>query len=83
MALEPLRQPLVIVVEQRYPVTASTFDQTKRKALYQREEERIRELVPSIFFSWQTSYTAINTDVKNYEPAAFLADTWNAWQWSI
>lgn len=75
-----LNDPIVNATSE---AAASTFDQAKRKVLYQREEERIRELVPSVFFSWQTSYTAINTDVKNYEPAAFLADTWNAWQWSI
>ena len=62
---------------------ASTFDQGKRKALYQREEDRIRFLVPAVFFSWQTDYTAMNADVKNYVPAAFIGDTWNAWQWKI
>ncbi|MBV8198862.1 MAG: peptide ABC transporter substrate-binding protein [Candidatus Eremiobacteraeota bacterium] len=62
---------------------AGTFDQTKRKALYQREEERIRELVPAVFFSWQSDYTAMNADLRNYIPAAFIGDTWNAWQWRI
>jgi hypothetical protein len=28
-------------------------------------------------------YTAMNGDVKNYEPAAFIGDTWNSWQWTI
>jgi ABC-type transport system substrate-binding protein len=60
-----------------------TFDQTARKRLYQREEARLRELVPAVFFSWEESYTAINRDVKNYIPAAFIGDTWNAWQWSV
>lgn len=71
------------IVNATSEAAASTFDQAKRKALYQREEERIRELVPAVFFSWQMNYTAMNTDVKNYIPSAFLADTWNAWQWSI
>ena len=62
---------------------ARTFDRATRKALYQREEERIHELVPAVFFTWRTSYTAINADVKNYVPAAFIGDTWNAWQWKI
>ena len=62
---------------------ASTFDQAKRKKLYQREEERLRELVPAVFFAWSWNYAAINTDVKNYKPAAFIGDTWNAWQWRI
>jgi peptide/nickel transport system substrate-binding protein len=62
---------------------ASTFDPAVRKALYQREEERLRDLVPAVFFSWQTNYTGLNSDMKNYVPAAFIADTWNAWQWRI
>jgi peptide/nickel transport system substrate-binding protein len=62
---------------------ASTFDPVARKRLYQREEERLRELVPVVFFSWETDYTAINDDLKNYVPAAFIGDTWNAWQWKI
>ena len=62
---------------------ASTFDPVQRKALYQREEARIRELVPAVFFSWQTDVTAMNSDLKNYVPAAFLGDAWNAWQWTI
>ncbi|HEY3674442.1 MAG TPA: peptide ABC transporter substrate-binding protein [Candidatus Tumulicola sp.] len=61
----------------------ATFDQARRRALYQREEERLRELVPAVFFSWETGYAAINSDVKNYIPAAFIGDTWNAWQWKI
>jgi peptide/nickel transport system substrate-binding protein len=62
---------------------ASTFDLARRKALYQREEERLRELVPAVFFSWQTDYTAMNADLKNYVPAAFIGDSWNCWQWKI
>ncbi|HEY1429060.1 MAG TPA: peptide ABC transporter substrate-binding protein [Candidatus Tumulicola sp.] len=60
-----------------------TFDRGRRKALYQREEERLRELAPAIFFSWETGYAAMNSDVKNYVPAAFIGDTWNAWQWNV
>ncbi|MBV8372199.1 MAG: hypothetical protein JOY69_02975 [Candidatus Eremiobacteraeota bacterium] len=60
-----------------------TFDQAQRKRLYQREEERLRELVPAVVFTWETGYSAMNSDVKNYVPAAFIGDTWNAWQWSI
>jgi peptide/nickel transport system substrate-binding protein len=62
---------------------ASSFDTAARKRLYQREEERIRQLVPAVFFSWRTNYTAMNDDLKNYVPAAFIADSWNAWQWRI
>jgi ABC-type transport system substrate-binding protein len=75
-----LRDP---IVDATSDAAASTFDEAKRKALYQREEARIRELVPAVFFTWQTAYTAKNTDVKNYIPAAFIGDTWNSWQWSI
>ncbi|MBV8724096.1 MAG: hypothetical protein JO078_02150 [Candidatus Eremiobacteraeota bacterium] len=71
------------IVNETSAAAAATFDQSKRKALYQREEERIREVVPAVFFSWQTDYTAINADVRNYIPAAFIGDTWNAWLWRI
>jgi peptide/nickel transport system substrate-binding protein len=60
-----------------------TFDQARRKALYQREEERLRQLVPAVVFTWETGYTAMNADVKNFIPAAFIADTWNAWEWNV
>jgi ABC-type transport system substrate-binding protein len=62
---------------------ASTYDQQRRKALYQREESRLRELVPAVFFSWETDDTAMNSDLKHYVPGAFLGDAWNAWQWTI
>jgi peptide/nickel transport system substrate-binding protein len=71
------------VVNATSNAAAATFDQAKRKKLYQREEERLRELVPAVFFTWSTNYTAMNTDVKNYVPAAFNGDTWNAWAWQI
>jgi peptide/nickel transport system substrate-binding protein len=60
-----------------------TFDRARRKQLYQREEARLRELVPAIFFSWETGYAAVNSDVKNYVPAAFIGDSWNAWEWNV
>jgi len=71
------------IVNQTSARAASTFDRTARKALYQREEDRIHQLVPAVFFTWRTSYTAMNADVRNYVPAAFIGDTWNAWQWKI
>lgn len=71
------------IVNATSAAAASTFDPTVRKALYQREEERVRSLVPAVFFSWETDYTAVNDDLKNYIPAAFIGDTWNAWQWRI
>ncbi len=60
-----------------------TFDRRQRKALYQREEERIHALVPAIFFYWERSTTAYNSDLKNYKPAEYIADFWNSWEWKI
>jgi peptide/nickel transport system substrate-binding protein len=71
------------VVDETSAAAASTFDQAKRKALYQREEQRLRRLVPSVVVYWETAYFGVNADVKNFVPAAYLADTWNAWQWQI
>lgn len=71
------------IVNATSAAAASTFDEPARKRLYQREEERIREVVPAVFFSWRRNYTAMNVDLKNYVPAAFIGDSWNAWQWSI
>ncbi|HET9029509.1 MAG TPA: peptide ABC transporter substrate-binding protein [Candidatus Aquilonibacter sp.] len=71
------------IVDRLSSEAASTFDQAKRKALYQREEERIRQVVPAVFFYWETQYYAVNSDFKGFKPAAFLADTWNAWEWQI
>jgi peptide/nickel transport system substrate-binding protein len=71
------------IVNTTSAAAASTFDVAARKRLYQREEERIRELVPAVFFSWRMNYTAMNRDLQGYIPAAFIADSWNAWQWRI
>ncbi len=71
------------IVNATSAAAAATFDLAARKRLYQREEERIREVVPAIFFSWRMNYTAMNADLRNYVPAAFIGDSWNAWQWSI
>jgi peptide/nickel transport system substrate-binding protein len=60
-----------------------TFDRTKRKALYQIEEERIHALVPTVFFFWETQVAAYNSDLKGYEPAEYITDNWNSWQWTI
>jgi peptide/nickel transport system substrate-binding protein len=60
-----------------------TYDHAVRKKLYQQEEERIHQLVPSVFFYWENEYTAVNSDMKNLKPAAFVQDTWNAWDWQI
>ncbi len=75
-----LRDPIVDATSE---AAASTFDRAKRKALYQREEARLRQLNPVIFVYWERSYVAMNSDLKNYRPAAFIADEWNAWEWEI
>ncbi|GAC1419979.1 MAG: peptide ABC transporter substrate-binding protein [Candidatus Velthaea sp.] len=61
-----------------------TFDRAQRKALYQREEERIHELVPAIFVYWEMSSVATNTDLRNYTPAEYdMAALWNSYEWDI
>jgi peptide/nickel transport system substrate-binding protein len=60
-----------------------TFDRAKRKALYQREEERIHALVPTVFFYWENAVAAYNSDLRNYKPAEYITDNWNSWEWEI
>jgi peptide/nickel transport system substrate-binding protein len=71
------------IVNKYSNLAVSTFDEGKRKAYYQAEETRIHQLVPAQFFYWENEYTAVNSDVKNFAPTAFLQDTWNSWEWSI
>lgn len=71
------------IVDQTSDAALLTYDHAKRKALYQREEEEIHKAVPAVFFYWENSYTAVNSDLKNYKPAAFIADMWNCWEWTI
>ncbi len=59
------------IVNATSAAAASTFDLAARKRLYQREEARLREVVPAVFFSWRMNYTAMNDDLKNYVPARF------------
>jgi len=75
-----LRDP---IVDRTTEAAASTFDQRARKALYQKEWARIRQLNPSIIAFWHEAYYAYNSDLKNFKPAAFIADSWNAWEWQI
>ena len=60
-----------------------TYDRAARKALYQKEEERLHQDVPAVFVYWQNQYSAWNSDVKNYKPAPFIANCWNSWEWEI
>jgi peptide/nickel transport system substrate-binding protein len=69
------------VVDRTAHAAQETFDIRRRKELYQQEEQRIHELVPAVFFYWEVEYNAVNTDVQNVKPAAFIQDTWNSWEW--
>jgi peptide/nickel transport system substrate-binding protein len=60
-----------------------TYDHAKRKALYQKEAERVHELVPVVFLYWQTSYSAVNSDLKGWKPASYISNYWNCWEWRI
>lgn len=71
------------IVDRMASAAASTYDLPERKKYYQLEEERLRALVPAVFFYWENSYYARNPDFKGFKPAAFLIDTWNAWEWQI
>ncbi len=71
------------IIDQTSAAALLTYDHAKRKALYQREEEEIHKVVPAVFFYWENSYTAVNSDLKNYKPAAYIADMWNCWEWTI
>lgn len=71
------------VINETSAAQLRTFDRAKRKALVQREEMRIHELVPAIFLYWAKSYAAYDDDLKNYKPAEYIANSWNAWEWEI
>ncbi|MFN2450462.1 MAG: ABC transporter substrate-binding protein [Candidatus Baltobacteraceae bacterium] len=71
------------IVDRTAQAASETFDTAKRKQLYQQEEMRIHQLVPAVFFYWENEYNAVNSDMKNLRPAAFIQDTWNAYQWEM
>src|ERR1700733_1638511 len=60
-----------------------TFARAQRKALYQKQAQRIHELTPAVFLYWQSSFTAVNSDLKNWKPASYISDYWNCWEWTI
>lgn len=71
------------VVNRTSDAALHTYDHAQRRRLYQREEERLRALYAQVPVYWENRYTAMNSDLHGYIPAAFIADTWNAWQWKI
>jgi len=75
-----LRDPVITATSD---AAIRTFDRTKRKALYAREEARIHALVPVVFLYWEERVAAYDDDLHGYRPAEYITDNWNAWQWSI
>ncbi len=75
-----LRDP---IITQLSDAAIRTFDRTSRKALYQREEERIHELVPVVFLYWETTAAAYDARLHGYAPAAFITNNWNSYAWSL
>ncbi|HTZ55507.1 MAG TPA: peptide ABC transporter substrate-binding protein [Candidatus Acidoferrum sp.] len=75
-----LRDP---IVDRTSAAAAATFDRATRKRLYQEEETRIRQIVPAIFFYWETAYYGVSDHVENFEPSSYLTVTWNAWEWKV
>lgn len=71
------------LITQTSDAAIRTFDRAARKALYQREETRIHELVPVVFLYWETRVVAYNDDLHGYRPAEYITDNWNSWEWSI
>jgi len=71
------------IITQTSDAALRTFDRAARKALYQREESRIHELVPAVFFYWQTQVAAYNDDLHGYRPAEYITDNWNSYEWTI
>jgi peptide/nickel transport system substrate-binding protein len=61
---------------------ARTFDRGIRRTLYQREEERIHALVPTVFLYWQIAAAVVNSDLQHYRAAQYTSSNWNAWEWS-
>ena len=75
-----LRDP---IVDATSTAARREFNPVKRKALYQREELRLHELVPAVFVFWYQSHYALNSDFHGFQPAVYISDMWNAWDWSI
>lgn len=71
------------IITQTSAAALRTFDHARRKALYQREELRIHELVPAVFLYWETATAAYDDDLRGYRPAEYITDNWNSWEWRI
>jgi peptide/nickel transport system substrate-binding protein len=75
-----LRDP---VLTQTSAAALATFDRPRRRALYEREELRLHELVPVVFLYWESAVAAYDDDLRGYRPAEYITDFWNSWEWSI
>ncbi len=59
----------------------ATNDPTRRRALYQREEERLHALAPVFVLSWQRATVAMTTRLVGVRPVPYGSNFWNSWQW--
>ena len=71
------------IVDETSSAQLRTYDRNARKAIVQKEEARLHELVPAIFLYWENGYVAYNDDLRNYKPAEYFVNAWNAWEWEI
>ncbi len=54
-----------------------------QSALSGRGAARPRSWFPPSILYWQTSFSAVNSDLKNWKPASYISNYWNCWEWTI
>ena len=59
------------------------YDQSKRKALYQKEQALIARDLPALFLWFVQRQDVVNGDLQGYRPGHIDTPFWNTWQWSI
>jgi len=59
----------------------ATSDRGLRRRLYQREEERLHALAPSLIAAWQNETIAFAVPITNVRPATYGSDFAGAWAW--
>ena len=60
-----------------------TFDRAKRKALYQREAERVHELVPGRVPVLAEFVLGGQQRSARLGPASYISNYWNCWEWQL
>jgi peptide/nickel transport system substrate-binding protein len=60
-----------------------TYDRVRRKADYKHAWAIMLDEVPALMIYWDKNVSAANTDLRNFKPAPFITDFWNAWEWEI